>query len=733
MLPSQRIPRMFPALALSVGVPFGLATVKPVEATSVQQSQDTTRPDRPPIAVEELVVTATRTPTSVFQIPTPAIVLGATTIRQLAPNTVSDLFRSLPGLGVSGVGAAQVRPTIRGQRGQRILLLEDGLRLNNSRRQQDFGEVPSLVDVATLGRVEVVRGPASVLYGTDAIGGVVNLISRTPTQEGVHGNLGYRYSTHDEQHKGVATLLGRTGRLGFLVSGTYRDAGSYDAPSGSFGNISLGDDARVNDTGVQDESIEALLSYDLSAGHEVFIKYKRYRADTTGFGYVDPAAYAPFLPLIQITYPEQRFDKFSAGYHSSDLGTPLADKLDVSGYYQDNERDLDLGIFFKFGGGAPPGAGVVIQNQNFSDLETYGFRLEATKLIAGAHILKYGVDLFRDKSDNTDRTESAVVGFGPPMPEVDSTPQVPNATFRSLGVFAQGDLRLAERLSIIVGARFQDIQASTRTTPGITDPLVSKSDNTIVGAANVIYGLTDNLNIIGALGRAFRSPNLVERFFSGPTPEGAAFQAPNPDLEAETSLNIDVGLRYEDRLVSLEGFFFRNEIRNGIRIASTSDTINMLPVFQNVNVDKLRFTGVELAGSVRLPVGVSVHANYTHLSSKDVLNPLIPVGETFSDNLTARARYTEPQGRFWAEYAVRYNGDQKDVALGTNPVGDVLPAFTVHTARAGATLFRQGQFTQRVAVTLANFTNALYAETANASFFRPEPGRHLLITLDTSF
>jgi hemoglobin/transferrin/lactoferrin receptor protein len=703
---------------------LGVSTVRPAHAAPLQQGQDTTRPDRPPIEVEELVVTATRTPTSVFQIPGPAIVLGATTIRQLAPNTVSDLFRTLPGLGVSGVGAAQARPTIRGQRGQRVLLLEDGLRLNNSRRQQDFGEVPSLVDVSTLGRVEVVRGPASVLYGTDAIGGVVNLISRTPSQEGVHGNLSYRYSTHDEQHKGVATLLGRTGRLGFLVSGTYRDAGFYDAPSGSFGDISLGNDVRVNDTGAQDESIEALLSYDVSVGHEVFVKYRRYRADTTGFGFVDPADYDPGSPLIQITYPEQRFDKVTAGYHSSDLRTPIADKLDVLGYYQENERELNNDIFV--GGGA-------IQTQNFTDLETYGFRLEATKLVAGTHVLTYGVDLFRDKSENTDRTE--IVGFGP-FP-VDSTSNVPNATFRSLGIFAQGDLHLAERLSVILGARFQDIRTSTRPTSGGTDPLVSNTDRTVVGAANVIYNLTENLNVIGAVGRAFRSPNLVERFFNGPTPEGSGFQRPNPNLEAETSLNVDVGLRYQDRRVSLEGFVFRNEIRNGIRIASTSDSIDFggvfLPVSENVNVDKLRFTGVELTGSVQLPAGVSIHANYTHLSSKDVLNPLNPVGETFSDNLTARARFTEPQGRFWAEYAVRHNGDQKDVALVDNPVGDFLPAFTVHTARAGATLFRRGQFTQRVAVTLVNFTNALYAESANTSFFRPEPGRHLLITLDSSF
>ncbi|NIW86532.1 MAG: TonB-dependent receptor plug domain-containing protein, partial [Gammaproteobacteria bacterium] len=101
----------------------------------------------------------------------PVSVIGSRVLQQIAPNTVTELFKGLPGLDVTGTGANQGRPMIRGQRGQRILLLQNGIRLNNSRRQQDFGALPALIDISGVERVEVVRGPASVLYGTDAIGG----------------------------------------------------------------------------------------------------------------------------------------------------------------------------------------------------------------------------------------------------------------------------------------------------------------------------------------------------------------------------------------------------------------------------------------------------------------------------------------------------------------------------------------------------------------------------------
>ena len=709
---------------------FLLALLVLAPPLAAQARSDTTV-SRDTVYLTPIAVTATRSPKDVFLTPVPVDVLDRADIRARAPNSVADLFRGLAGLDVSGVGLTQVRPIIRGQRGQRILLLADGQRLNNSRRQQDFGEIPALVDVAAVDRVEVVRGPASVLYGSDAIGGVVNVITRSPEMAGLHGSGGMRYSAADDQERVYANAAGRFGRWGLQVGGAVRGSRDYEAPAGSFGNITLADPTRVNDTGGSDWSMDAYLGYRVADNHEVFARLDRYDADTAGFGYIDPAAYAPGDPTIRITYPAQTFTKLGVGYRGTSLGSVLADRLEVLGYVQDNERRLNLDVFIPIPG--PPGAGVDIDQRNWTDLRTLGVRVEAKKLATPSLALTYGVDAFRDRSENTDSNTTTLVNLGPIPPETDSVPTVPNATYTSAGLFAQGDLAVAPRFSVILGARYQYVRAATEPTPNVTAPTVTSPDGTVVGAASGIYRLSESVSLVGTVGRAFRSPNLVERFFNGLTPEGIAFQSPNPDLRAETSLNVDLGMRVRTGRVYAEGFVFQNDIRDGIRIAATGDSVNGLPEYQNTNVDKLRFRGVELSGHVRGPMGTSLNVAFTHLDSENVLDSSNPVGESFSTSYRAALRYDDPRDRFFAEYELRGNGDRKDVLPGTNPVGATLPGFVVHNARAGVTVFRRGLHTQRLGVAVLNLTDVLYAEFTNVSFFRPETGRSLLLTYDVSF
>ncbi|MEO8200593.1 MAG: TonB-dependent receptor, partial [Gemmatimonadota bacterium] len=558
------------------------------------QTTDSARATR----IDPMTVTATRVAKSAFATPTAITVVDSAALRRSAANNPVDLFRGLPGLDVTGVGPSQVFPVIRGQRGQRILLLEDGIRMNNSRRQQDFGELPALIDVNGLERIEIVRGPASVLYGTDAIGGVVNMITSGPPVgpgNALHGLFGYRYGSADAQARPEGSITGRAGRFRFGAGATYRESHAYDAPAGDFGSLHLDQGVRVHDTGVEDQNDRLQAGVTLSEHDDILIRAERYEARNAGFGFVAAGDYGrPDDPFIQILYPHQRVDRVSARYQARAVHFPLADKFELTGYSQDNERNLSLNIFIPFGPGTPPGAGVAVNSRNFTDLRTYGFRAEAMKILGGAHTLTYGLDFFRDKNRNTDVNSSTVVGFGPPQTQIDSSPQVPNATFRSAGAFVQGDFALTPRLSLILGTRYQDVKAATQTTPRLSDPLVESIDRTVVGTANVLYRLTSSLNIIGTVGRGFRSPNLVERFFQGPTPEGSGFQSRNPELKPETSLNVEMGLKYRTPWLYLEGFAFRNTIHDGIRIAATGDSVGPFPEFQNVNIDKLRFTGFEM-------------------------------------------------------------------------------------------------------------------------------------------
>jgi hemoglobin/transferrin/lactoferrin receptor protein len=692
----------------------------------------------------EVTVTATRTQKDTFEIPKAVSVVDRKKIEEKAPNNVTELLTELPGVDVNGVGANQSRPIIRGYRGQRILLMEDGMRMNNSRRQQDFGEIPALVDISEVDRVEVVRGPASVLYGSDAIGGVVNIITRVPGYDpgtaDIHGSIGYRYSSADKQNKGAANINGNIGKLGFMISGNLRNAKDYNAPAGTFGDINLTGDVTVNDTGVKDGGVNLLLTYSLSKQDQILFKYEYYHSENAGFGFVEPALYDPdpMASRIQIRYPMQEVQKYTLKYENKRLGFALADHIGFTAYYLNNQRELTNDILAR-SPMLPPGAAISINTDNYTDVNTLGLRLEFNKA-AKSHTFTYGVDFFEDNTENTDAGIIQMLGFGPPITlETDNTPKLPYARYRSLGIFLQDDIALFTRTSLILGVRYQNVNAKTKQTPGLEgDELVNSTDDTFVGTANLLFSITDDLRLVLSVGRGFRSPNLIERFFDGDTPEGSGYQARNTKLKAETSLNVDVGFKFRRKNVHLEATYFNNVVRDGIRLTDTGRTVEIAPdrfvsIYQNINVDKLRMQGVEAVARIFFNFGISAQANATYIKSKDLGRPETPYVDTYSSKFNLNVRYDHPKRLFWIGYDLRINGEQKDVLLVQNPIGDIIPGFVVHSVSAGITLFKNSSFPQHLGIIIGNLTNVLYSEFSNASFFRPAPKRHIVLTWSTRF
>ncbi|MDT8436561.1 MAG: TonB-dependent receptor [Gemmatimonadota bacterium] len=711
---------------------------------AAQEKPDSARGDTiRPIMLNPINVTATRDEKEVFRTAAPVSVVDTQTVREMRPNNAADLLTRLPGVDINGVGANQQRPTIRGQRGQRILLLENGLRLNNARRQADFGELPSIVDINSVERVEVVRGPASVLYGSDAIGGVINLIrERAPAYgagDALKGRLNFSYRDAGEQVWPNGEVRGRSGRVGYAVSASFRDTKEYEAPSGSFGDITLEDDVKVRDTGVEDQNYGGYLDYALSHDQKVWGSFDFYRAEDAGFGFVSNEDLGQTgAPDIVIRYPDQTVLRATAGYRGANLGLPFADRIDVSGSWMDNERDLTFDVFVPFD---PTGAtGVTVEQNNFTELRSFGGRAELSKHL-GRHLLTYGFEYFRDDSENTDFTRTTTAFAPPPVPPAvseDSTPTVPNATYDRRGAFAQIDLRLHDRLGLIVGGRYQNDEASPEATPNLEGPVPAEATyDEFVGAANVLVEVLPSLNLVGSVGRGFRSPNLIELFFSGATPEGSGFQVANPDLSPETSWNFDAGVKYRRERVAFEGYYFRNEISDGIRISATGDSVGPFPSFQNVNVDDLTVQGVELLAEYMPIDGLTLGVTYTYLDGDDENDPNDennPIAETFSSRVTGEVTYRRPSGRWWASWQIRHNGDQSnaDFVIGS-PIGDVLPSFTVMDLRGGVRLVKTGRAEHHLMLGIENLTDELYAEFSNATFFRPNPERSLVVSWMTSF
>jgi outer membrane receptor protein involved in Fe transport len=217
-----------------------------------------------------------------------------------------------------------------------------------------------------------------------------------------------------------------------------------------------------------------------------------------------------------------------------------------------------------------------------------------------------------------------------------------------------------------------------------------------------------------------------------PDPEGSAYQSATPDLKPERSLNVDLGARFQANPVSAEVFVFQNRIEDGIRAAFAGDSVGQLPRYENVNVSALRMRGAEVAVSARLGAGFTADGNWSRFLSKNVSDPALKVGDVYSSKANLSLGWQPASRTWWTGYSLRRNGEQREIVAGTSPVGDVLPAFTVHSLRGGFSLRTRGGLRQDIGLHVNNLTNALYAEVANrllpagtATELRPQ--RHDLV------
>lgn len=707
---------------------FGLGAVPALLAA--QTADSTARV----VKLAPIGVTATRWDAAVAKTAVPLLVIDSSTIRAEVPNGVGDLFRTLPGVDVTGVGASQVRLIIRGQRGQRILLAEDGMRVNNARRQQDFGELSAITDVQSLERVEVVRGPSSVLYGTDAVGGVVNQITLgVPAlgRDGIGGTTLLKRNGADAQQASHLRVDGREGRFGFAVTVSDREASEYEAPAGTFGALTLARPARVRDVGVRDANRTALVALDVTPTRRVALKVSRYTASDAGFGYVDALSWGDSSgTLVRLRYPDQRVDRVTASWSDRAVGSPLADRLTLTASTSQNVRTFSQAVDIPLG----PTASLSVRSRNLTDIHGVGLRAEAVKVLGLGSLLTYGADWYRDRSLNSDSSTTRVVGFGPPSTRTSRVANVPNATFGTGGVFAQAQVAAGARLDVGAGVRGQWIGAVTDGTPSLPANRsgVSAINRAVVGQVNAQYRWRPGVSFVASLGRAFRAPNLVERYFDGATAEGNGYQVASPTLRPETSQNLDVGVKVHTRDLHFELTVFDNAIRDGIRIVPLGTTINRLPAYANQNIDRLRDRGVEAVSEVRLPRGFSALASLATLRSDNLLNNN-PVGDSYASKLGLELGWRAPSGRVGARYEVRHQGRREDITLVGSPVGDALPAFTVHGLRADAALPAVGGMRPTLLAAVTNLTNALYAESSNTAFFRPEPPRSVLVALRLDF
>ncbi len=478
----------------------------------------------------DLVVTATGSEKELFDTSLPMNLLENSDLEEKIAVSVAEIFQEEPGVDVVTTGPGSVHPMIRGLYGERVLVLINGVRLSE---QRPGGNHVLSLDPARIERVEVVRGPASVLYGSDAIGGVINFITKRAGEETAPearfgGEADIRYGNATDGLKESAHLRFGRGRFNGYAGGTYRDTGNVETPEGELSN-SFYDGYTVWGGG----------NY-IADRWKAYADYSLMEAD---IGIPGPAAFA------EDYFKGEKHQRLSLGFEADGFDS-AAERFNIDFGWQRHNRHR----YRRKTDAIPPVIQGDLEVNIRVDIDTYTLKPQMVLVPNDTHRVAIGLDTFYENA-TSDRTlrDSASSWVNPGF---DGVPVIPDSTRFGVGAFVQDEITLGDRWIFTPGLRGDWIEAQTDGHPRhqLTGKETSKS-SAISGNLGLLYRVNDKINLYGNVGRAFRSPTLLELYFYGPHDVGNDIG--DPDLDPEKSWNFDIGLKTRtDRLQTMISVFY---------------------------------------------------------------------------------------------------------------------------------------------------------------------------------
>ncbi len=549
--------------------------------------------------LDTVQVTATRRAESTLDVPAGVTVVGEEQIREAFAPTAMDLLHGEVGTFVQQTTPGQSVVIVRGLKGSEVLHLVDGFRLNNAIFRNSPNQYIALVDGQSLGRIEVVRGPNSTLYGSDAMGGVVHMITPEPRFDGSdwqsEGRVRATFASADDSLLSRAEAQG--GREGFALSGgvSYQDVDEL--------RVGGGDSLPFTAFRARAGNLKAVWS--IAEGHEIMLQAQALKQPSTprfdelvpGFGQAQPnSSEFAFEPQAR---------EFAQARWRFTTPTRLFDSLEVMAGHQsirDDRRSRDFGS--------------VDRDTEQNDVDTFGVGTVAEKTLSDTQHVSFGAEYYRDEvASARQRTRidtQAVSERAPRFPD--------GSTMRQFGAFATYDWRPTDRLDLNAGLRYSDI--NTRL-PAIAsgDAVAAGVDldaGDVSGNVGFNWRLSESASaldwrIVANAGRGFRAPNVFDLGVFGDRP-GNRFSIPNADLEPENVLTFDAGIKFEGAVWSGEAIAFRSRYRDKITSVLTGDITDAgRLVVQNRNVTRQTLYGIEtgLKGEVSDALDVYATATYT--------------------------------------------------------------------------------------------------------------------------
>jgi iron complex outermembrane receptor protein len=622
---------------------------------------------------------------------------------------IGDTLDDLPGVSATSFGPGASRPVLRGFQGERVRVLTDGIgSIDVSNTSADHAVA---IDPITAERVEVLRGPQSLLFGSSAIGGVVNVldrrIPRRLPKEHPHVDLLADYgSAADERSIGGGLDVHAGGPLVVHVDGSYRKTDDLD-----IGGFVLGPALRA-------EAAAGALLGNEEAAEFVNAKGKlpnsAVRTTTAGFG----------ASIID----DRGQLGFSIGLYDSLYGIPARPHLGAPEPAGEAHEHGDVRIDMR-----------QVRYDVRGELNLEGGPVETLRLRIGAADYEHaelegdevGTRFFNDgvegRVELVQRARGGWRGatggqfFLRDLRAVGEEAFLPANETQQYGLFTQQTLELGS-LTLDAAARYENQRVSSH------EAGISRSFNALSGAAGASFGLSDDWRVGVNASRTVRAPSAEELLSNGPHVATQSFELGDPTLGKEKSWGLEGFIRAETRGYNLGLSVFASKFDDYVYEAATGLEQDGLPVFQ-YRQDDARYFGVELEGSLTLAhlgetrILADAVADYIRATIEDVgPAPRIPPKRLL---LGLEAQNPKFDARVEAEFA----DDQDRVATFETPTDG-------HTVFNASLAWRPWGHERNVALVLSA-NNILDADVRrHASFlkdFAPLAGRDFRATLRTSF
>ena len=700
---------------LSPGISFG---------QDIETSGDT-------LSLKEAVVTSLKIERLIDETPAILNIVTSLDVKQRSSFTVADVLKYQPGLAIGGDGVWATNINVRGLSENRLVTLVDGNRIETA---TDLTASLAMIDVNDIERVEVIKGAQSSLYGSGAMGGIVNIITKDgyfADDTYVHGNLTGSFSSVNKGHSEYASVNAGGSRWYLKVNGTYGHALDIMTPQGLLPN-----------SGYTTTNIGARAGFKPARNHILKFQFQRNWSKDVGI----PGG-AAFAKTATATYKNIGRTLFNGSYEILDI-SDIFTSLKITGFSQNIIRDVEM-----IPNTPKPTAGAWPERVTPLGIhKTYGGNVQGTWEFGDDHTLVAGVEAWRrDISSDRNKYIKQFAAGEVKAEMIRNEKPFPAASYTSAGFFAQDESRfLDDRLIVRLGARLDgnfikneeghNVEYINNVTAGVvndnppgkivTFKAGNKREFSWSGNLGVIYKLAPVADLVLNAARSYRSPSL-EEYFKFIDLSGNKVRIGNVDLKPEDGLSADLGVRLHGEKFAFEVSGFANKINNMIveRKANTTGANDTL-VLQNAS--KALLYGGEFSASYTIVRGLDIYASgaYTvglETSGEKTWLPLIP-----PMNGTAGISYRHPKvgGVNLSALFVGAKKEDNKAASDTATDGWYRIDLSLNTRP-----FHFGPCALQIFGGIDNLTNVEYRNflSTNRNAISCEPGRNFYVRASLSF